>query len=109
MSADPLKRVAFKRALSVSIAMMLGAPAYALDWKFEPSVGASATYTDNVKQSASNSKDALILGVTPGFSLRSKGSRRVQASLQYGLSAINRFGDDTDDDLFHNLNAIGKV
>lgn len=90
--------------------LVLGAtPACALDWDFQPSVGARATYTDNVNQRATNSQDALILSVAPGFGLRSKGSRRVQASLQYGLSAVNRFGGDTDNDLFHNLNAVGKA
>ena len=103
------KRIPLSVALSAAFALGLSAPAHALDWLFEPSVGASATYTDNVKQSATNTQDSLILSVSPGFGLRSKGSRRVQASLQYGLSAVNRFGGDTDDDLFHNLNAIGKA
>ncbi|MGB9130368.1 MAG: TIGR03016 family PEP-CTERM system-associated outer membrane protein [Thiobacillus sp.] len=82
----------------------------ALDWDFVPSVGASATYTDNANQSATNPEDALTLSVTPGFSLTSKGSRRVQASLQYGLSGVARFGGDDDStDLNHNLGAIGKA
>jgi uncharacterized protein (PEP-CTERM system associated) len=86
--------------------------AQALDWKFEPSVGASATYTDNVRQSATNEDDAIILRVTPGFTLRSEGSRRVQATLQYGLSGVARLGDDSsnnNNDLIHTLNAAGKA
>lgn len=98
------------RGARVSIMLALGAtPAFALDWDFEPGIGATTTYTDNVNQRAANSQDALIVGISPGFSLRSKGSRRVQASLQYGLIAINRFGGNTDNDLFHNLNAVGKA
>ena len=97
-----------------SIVSVFCAAAYApvaqgIDWRFEPSVGATTTYTDNVRQSASNTEDALILGITPGFSLRSHGSRRIQASLQYGLSGITRLGGGDENDLFHNLSAIGKA
>jgi uncharacterized protein (PEP-CTERM system associated) len=84
-------------------------PAYAVDWRFAPSVSGYATYTDNANQSESNPEDALILGVTPGFTLRSEGSRRVQASLQYGLSGVARFGEDQSTDLNHNLGAVGKA
>ncbi|MGK2953978.1 MAG: TIGR03016 family PEP-CTERM system-associated outer membrane protein, partial [Thiobacillus sp.] len=77
--------------------------------RLTPSVGGSATYTDNANQSASNPESAVILGVTPGFNLQSEGSRRVQATLQYGLRGVTRFGDDNDSDLYHNLNAIGKA
>ncbi|MDP3123745.1 MAG: TIGR03016 family PEP-CTERM system-associated outer membrane protein [Thiobacillus sp.] len=83
--------------------------AQALDWRFEPNVGASATYTDNANSSATNPQDALILTVTPGFGLRSEGSRRVQASLQYGLTAVSRFGEDNSNDLYHRLSAVGKA
>ncbi len=91
------------------MAVGFASSAHALDWDFVPSVGASATYTDNVSQSATNPEDALILSVTPGFSLRSKGSRRVQATLQYGLSGVTRFGGNDNNDLNHNLNAAGKA
>jgi uncharacterized protein (PEP-CTERM system associated) len=84
-------------------------PAYAVDWRFEPSVSATATYTDNANQSESDPEDALILTVRPGFGLRSEGSRRVQASVSYGLSGVARFGEDESTDLNHNLGAIGKA
>jgi uncharacterized protein (PEP-CTERM system associated) len=84
-------------------------PANALDWRFEPSVGASASITDNAKQSASNPENALILSVTPSFVLRSEGLSRVQATLQYGLTGVTRFGGGDSNDLYHNLNAIGKA
>ncbi|MBT9566849.1 MAG: TIGR03016 family PEP-CTERM system-associated outer membrane protein [Thiobacillus sp.] len=103
------KRVRLHTACAAALLVVCAAPASALDWQFEPSVGATATYTDNVNQRAANSQDALILSVSPGFSLRSKGSRRVQASLQYGLSAVNRFGGGADNDLFHHLDAAGKA
>ena len=89
------------------MAMAFAVPAHAVDWLFEPSIGASATYTDNVNQSEDNEEDAIILSVTPGFTLRSQGSRRVEATLQYGLSGVARFGGDDDNDLNHNLNATG--
>ena len=91
------------------MAMAFAMPAYAIDWRFEPSVGATATYTDNANQSESNPEDALILTMRPGFTLRSEGSRRIQASMSYGLSGVARFGEDQSTDLNHNLGAIGKA
>lgn len=92
------------------MAMTFALPAHAIDWRFEPRVSGSATYSDNVNQSATNKDSGLSLSVTPGFSLRSEGSRRVQATVQYGLTAVSRFGgNDTSDDLYHNLSAAGKA
>src|SRR3569832_524669 len=96
-------------ACGVLMALALAPTAHAIDWRFEPYVNASSTYTDNVKQSSNNPQDALILTATPGFTLRSDGSRRVQASLQYGLTGVKRFGGDQSDNFYHNLNAVGKA
>lgn len=84
-------------------------PAHAVDWRFEPNFRASATYTDNVDQSESDPEDSLILTATPGFTLRSEGSRRIQASLTYGLTGVKRFGGNDDSDLNHNLGAVGNA
>ncbi len=51
----------------------------------------------------------MILSVTPGFTMRSAGSRRVQATVQYSMTGVARFGGDESDDLYHNLNAAGKA
>lgn len=91
------------------MALAFAPGAHAIDWRFEPTLNASSTYTDNVKQSSSNPQDALIFTATPGFTLRSEGSRRVQASLQYGLTGVKRFGGDQSDNFYHNLSAIGKA
>ncbi|MDP2057838.1 MAG: TIGR03016 family PEP-CTERM system-associated outer membrane protein, partial [Thiobacillus sp.] len=91
------------------MAMAFALPAHARDWLFEPSVGASATYSDNANQSATNPQDALILSVTPGFTLRSQGSRRVRASVSYGLTGVARFSDDNSTDLNHHLSATGTA
>ena len=96
-------------ACAVLAALTFAPAAHAIDWRFEPYVNASSTYTDNVRQSSNNPQDALILTATPGFTLRSEGSRRVQASLQYGLTAVERFGGDQNDNIYHNLNAVGKA
>lgn len=93
----------------IFMAMAFAMPAHALDWRLERSVGASASITDNANQSATDPENALILSVTPSFTLRSQGSRRVQATLQYGLTGVARFGEDQSTDLYHNLNAIGKA
>lgn len=109
MSRSALRQAPFAGIVSIFMAMTCALPAYATDWRFEPSVGASATYTDNVNQSENNPEDALILSVTPGFSLRSQGSRRVQASMNYSLTGVSRYSEDNSTDLFHNLAAVGKA
>ena len=91
------------------MAMAFAPAAHAVDWDFQPYVGASAIYTDNQNQSADDPKDALILTATPGFSLISKGSRRVRAGMNYGLTGVARFGDDLDNEFYQNLNAIGNA
>lgn len=83
--------------------------AQAIDWLIEPSVRATANYTDNVNHSANNTEDSLSLSVSPGFVMRAEGSRRVEASLQYELTGVTRFGGDQNDDLYHRLNAIGNA
>lgn len=93
----------------IFMAMAVAMPAHALDWRLERSVGASASMTDNANQSATDQEDALILSVTPSFTLRSLGSRRAQATLQYGLTGVARFGEGDRTDLYHNLNAMGKA
>jgi len=89
--------------------MAFASTAHALDWRFEPSVSASATYTDNANQSETDPEDALILSVMPGFTLSSQGSRRVRATLHYGLRGVARFGEDDSTDLNHNLGAAGNA
>ncbi len=92
----------------LAIAALLAAntsPTHALDWLFDPYVSARATYTGNIEQSSSNEDDALVLSVTPGFTLQSEGSRRFQTTMQYSLQGVTRFGGSDDNDLIHRLNA----
>lgn len=103
------QRVPGLRTLATCIALGHATASHAIDWRFEPTLSASAVYTDNVNQSATNPDDALILSATPGFMLRSEGSRRVQASLRYGATGVIRLSDQESDDLYHGLNAIGKA
>lgn len=91
------------------MALAFASAAAVADWRFEPTLNASTIYTDNVNQSATKPEDAVILRVTPGFTLRSKGLRRAQATMHYGLTGVARFGGDESDDLYHNLNAVGKA
>lgn len=95
--------------MTALIASSLCQSALAVDWNFTPTLNSSATFTDNVKQSADNRESGLILSVTPGFTLVSEGSRRVQATVGYGVSGIARFGGDQSTDLNHNLSAMGKA
>lgn len=82
--------------------------AHAIEWRFVPQVGTAITLTDNVNQTA-NGENALIFSVSPGFSLTSRGSRRLQASVNYALTATSRFGESNSNDIFHNLSAISKA
>lgn len=100
---------AFSVLLVTFISSLGTSHALALDWKLTPTLNGTARLTDNVNQSATDPESALILSVTPGFSLVSKGSRRVQARLQYGLTGVARYGGDNSTDLNHNLGAIGKA
>lgn len=84
-------------------------PAQAIEWRFEPSITGTATYTDNANQSEDEPKDALIFTAVPTFSLTSEGSRRVEATLQYALRSTARFGEREGTNLNHNLNAIGNA
>jgi len=91
-------------ALSIWIAL-LACPAAALDWDFTPTLGGSATFTDNVNQSANNAESSFILTATPGFSLQSRGSQRLEAGMFYGLTGVTRTGEGQDDSLYSSLNA----
>jgi uncharacterized protein (PEP-CTERM system associated) len=91
------------------MAMAFAPAAHALDWDFQPYVSGSVTYTDNQNQSENDPKDALILTATPGFSLVSKGSRRVRAGMNYGLTGVARFGDNLDNEFYSNLSALGNA
>lgn len=104
-----IRQHTLRSAFSVALAMLALPAAQAAEWRFTPYVGGSATYTDNANQSANNPEDALILSVTPGFNLHSVGSRRVQASMNYSLSAVSRYGDNNSTDVYHNLGAVGKA
>jgi hypothetical protein len=107
----PHRRRRAKRVGAVSAMMAVGfvSSAPALDWRFEPSVGAAATYTDNVNQRPDDKESVLILSVTPGFTLQSEGSRQVEATMSYYLTGVTRFGGGDDNDLYHNLNARGHA
>ena len=114
LSTSPGRPAPGTRALPVLMTALISSalcvhPALALDWNLTPTLSTSARFTDNVNQSATDAQNALILTVTPGFSLVSKGSRKVQATLAYGLTGLARFGEDNSTDLNHNLSAVGKT
>jgi uncharacterized protein (PEP-CTERM system associated) len=96
-------------AFSVFAAITFSVPAHAVDWLFEPRIGAALTFTDNVDQAPANEEEAFILSATPGFSLRTEGSRRVEAVIDYSLTGVVRSAGNNDNDLFHNLVAGGKA
>ena len=107
--ALPFRQAPLAGAFSVLAACGgISSNAQAIDWRLTPYVGSAVTYTDNVNQTE-NGQNALILSVTPGFNLVSVGSRRLQASVNYALTATTRFADKNSNDLFHNLSAIGKA
>jgi uncharacterized protein (PEP-CTERM system associated) len=94
------------------MAMAFAMPAQAVEWRIEPSVGASVIYSDNASQSETDPQDQLSLTVSPGVTVQSEGSRQVKATLQYRMQGVARFGgEDGNDseDLYHYLNAAGKA
>lgn len=102
------------RLTPIAAAMAFGATvglttdAHALEWRFRPEVSSAVTYTDNVNQTEA-AQDALILSVTPAFRLVSEGSRRIKATVNYGLTGVTRISDDTTNNIYHNLGAVGKA
>lgn len=96
-------------ALAVFAALACAPAARALDWRIQPTLEASAIYTDNANHSEDDPESSLILRATPGFTLQSEGSRRVQATLQYGLTGVTRFDARDNTDLLHKLNGVGKA
>jgi uncharacterized protein (PEP-CTERM system associated) len=90
------------------MALAFAPDAHAVNWHFQPYVSGSAIYTDNQNQSADDPQDALILTVTPGFSLYSEG-RRLRAGMNYGLTGVARFGDNLDNEFYQNLGATGHA
>ena len=96
-------------AFSVLMALAFAPVAHARNWNFQPYVSGSAIYTDNQNQSATDPQDALILTVTPGFSLYSEGSRRLRVGMNYGVTGVARFGENLDNEFFQNLGATGNA
>jgi uncharacterized protein (PEP-CTERM system associated) len=109
MPSHSFKQAPLAGAFSIFITLALATDAQAVEWRFTPYVSPAVTFTDNVNQSENNPQNAMILSVTPGFGLRSLGSRRIQASMNYSLTGVARFSDDNTTDLYHNLGAIGKA
>ncbi len=109
MPSHSFKQAPLAGAFSIFITLALATDAQAIEWRFTPYVSPAVTFTDNVNQSENNPQSAMILSVTPGFGLRSEGSRRIQASMNYSLTGVARFSDDNTTDLYHNLGALGKA
>jgi len=94
-------------AVAFSVLALSASPVSALDWRFTPFLSGSAILTDNVNQSATDQQSSLILSATPGFTLQSEGSRRVQAAMNYGLTGVVRSGENQDNSVFSSLSANG--
>lgn len=108
-SPKSLRLTPLARAFSVFASCLFASSSVdAIEWRFMPQVRTAITITDNVNQTA-NGENALILSVSPGFNLISRGSRRFQASVNYALTATSRFGESNSNDLFHNLSAVSKA
>lgn len=95
------------------MAMAVAPAAHAIDWRIEPSLNAAAIYTDNVNQSAADPNNAKIFQMMPGFTLQSVRAARVEALMQYWLTALSRLHpediEETSTDVLHRLNAAGNA
>ena len=105
----PIKPATLAGAIAAFLTLACAPPASALDWRIEPTLDGSATYTDNASQRDADPESAFILQATPGFIVRSEGSRRVQATLQYGLTGVARFDANDNTDLLQKLNGVGMA
>ena len=92
------------------MAIAFAMPAQAVEWRIEPSVGASAIYSDNANQSENDpgrpdqphrlaGRHRAFGGIAAG-----RGDLAVSACREWRASA-----SDNSNDLYHNLNASGKA
>lgn len=64
---------------------------------FEPRAEASASFTDNVTLTDTNRQSDIVLGVSPGISIRRQGPR-LTASLDYSVDLLYFINSDETDD-----------
>lgn len=86
------------------ISLLAPLSALASDWKFDPKIGVSGRYTDNVSLSSTNPQSAFITEVTPGFSL-TRNSQRAKVSVDYGLQGLLYSNDSSSNTLNNQLSA----
>lgn len=69
-------------------------------WTITPSIGLSATFNDNIRNTPDNRESDLILGVTPGILLRAD-TARIQGTLNYTPTANFYLQNSSDDRIDH--------
>jgi uncharacterized protein (PEP-CTERM system associated) len=89
--------------------LLLAAPAAADQWRVEPGVRPTITYTDNVGlQSSGQEQSSLIVGVTPRIDFRGEGSRYTVTG-RYELSAYFYSNAPSSSQYYNNLDLFGNV
>jgi uncharacterized protein (PEP-CTERM system associated) len=94
--------------LAVLPAAVLAQDALPRAWTVEPRVSASATYTDNVRLSAVDTRNELIGEVAPGVRVRA-GSASLQAYLDYELRGLAYRDDSSPSTTQNRLNTFGRL
>ena len=87
----------------------IGVHANAGEWTITPTIGVTATATDNVDLSSTQAKSSLVSDITPGISIEGSGSR---ASLHLGYqlhSLLYSTDPSANNDLQNSLNATGTL
>jgi uncharacterized protein (PEP-CTERM system associated) len=85
------------------------APAAADQWKVEPGVRGTITYTDNVALAAPGREQSSgIIGIAPRIAISGKGSR-YSVNGTYALSANYYTNADRSDSYYSSMNLFGNV
>jgi uncharacterized protein (PEP-CTERM system associated) len=111
--AGTVHSLAQRRALLkvgvVTTLVLATAPAAADQWKVEPGVSATITYTDNVALAVpSQAQGSFIAGITPRISVNGKGSR-YSVNGTYALSGYFYTDAQQNDQYYSNLDLSGNV
>ena len=105
----PTRRSAQLAAVAAAVLALTAAPAGADEWRVEPGVRPTITYTDNVALAApGQEQSSLILGVTPRIDFTGRGSRYTVAG-RYELSGYFYSNAQNSSRYYSNLNLFGNV
>jgi len=110
MMAASRHRAGTAGARLVAALVVIGAsvPVGAAEWRLEPGLRLSETWTDNFNLSDDDPESEWITEIAPGLRLSGEG-RRAQVELAYRLRQLLHVEESERDSTNHQLNAAGDV